>query len=638
MTITTNSFAQLSVADLTGVHYSGNIAIDALIETALANTNWNYYTPAIANTLYYSFDINTGTEPNKIGISSSLSAFNQQQIDAVHSIFAYATTLTGIKFVETAQGSVANIHFANADVSNPQLAGITYAPWALTNGIYSGNDYVYIDNNQWGSLTSIATAGSGGYQLILHEIGHALGLKHPFESPYSLATADDNTNNTVMSYNFQGVNKTTYQVDDLLALQWLYGGHGLSTSNPQPTTANDFFMGRVGNDILAGIDGNDTLYSWEGNDTLDGGAGNDVLNGGDGNDNLMGGLGADTLTGGLGNDTFDFTGANATADTISDWGLGADSLTGALAAGGRLNVIISDSSVTPFSAATIEATTGVVSVKGGLANDTITGGVGKDSLDGGVGADSLVGGAGSDSYFVDNTGDVVVETSALAKDIDSVNASINYSLGANVENLKLLGTAIQGTGNTLGNVITGNASNNSLDGGAGADKLLGGAGNDTLLGGIGADTLTGGAGKDTISTGAGNDTVVFAKGLLDSVATANSVAGVDLYNDLTLNGSLADKIDLTVAIAAVGTAVTGSINQATFSSNMNSLLILANQGFRTSVAGIDAAIVKANAGTLNGHSFLAVDLNANDSFSAGSDFVIDITGSTVTSLTTATFI
>ena len=84
------------------------------------------------------------------------------------------------------------------------------------------------------------------------------------------------------------------------------------------------------------------------------------------------------------------------------------------------------------------------------------------------------------------------------------------SLGANVENLTLTGTAaINGTGNALGNEINGNSGANQLFGGGGNDNINGGDGIDLIDGGTGDDTLSGGTGNDAdiIIGGAGNDTI-----------------------------------------------------------------------------------------------------------------------------------
>jgi len=91
-----------------------------------------------------------------------------------------------------------------------------------------------------------------------------------------------------------------------------------------------------------------------------------------------------------------------------------------------------------------------------------------------------------------------------------VRAGYGYTLGANLENLTLTGTAaINGYGNALANRIVGNAAGNVIQGLDGADRLEGGAGNDSLSGGAGDDRLIGGAGADSLSGGTGLDSFVF---------------------------------------------------------------------------------------------------------------------------------
>ena len=132
---------------------------------------------------------------------------------------------------------------------------------------------------------------------------------------------------------------------------------------------------------------------------------------------------------------------------------------------------------------------------GNAANNILNGGAGSDILRGWSGADTMIGGSGNDSYFAENVGDVVIED--FNEDTDKVSSRVTYSLPDNVEELTLTSTSpINGTGNSLNNVITGNKAANQLKGEAGNDILNGFAGNDILDGGTGANTLTGGSGDD----------------------------------------------------------------------------------------------------------------------------------------------
>jgi Ca2+-binding RTX toxin-like protein len=147
---------------------------------------------------------------------------------------------------------------------------------------------------------------------------------------------------------------------------------------------------------------------------------------------------------------------------------------------------------------------------GDSQNNYLWGLDGNDYLDGLGGSDFLAGGLGDDTYKLDNLATTIVESFNQGKDL--VNATIDYALGANLENLNLLeGTlAFNGSGNELNNVINGNSANNFLNGGAGNDFLNGYFGTDTLIGGDGDDWLFGGKGNDTLTGGSGNDTFVYS--------------------------------------------------------------------------------------------------------------------------------
>ena len=342
----------------------------------------------------------------------------------------------------------------------------------------------------------------------------------------------------------------------------------------------DQFNGTAGDDQMLGLGGNDKLSGLAGNDYLDGGAGNDsligglgddvyvvdstrdlvveasaegtdeiltglasytlganvenltytglgnfngkgtsaanVLTGGVGNDTLDGLVGEDTLVGGAGNDTYTIDNAGDVVTELADSGTDTvlSSVTVVALAAQVENVTLSGS-------AAINAT-------GNALANRLTGNTGANVLDGGVGADTLTGGSGNDTYVVDAE-DTVVEASNGGT--DTVQSSVTYTLGSNIENIVLLGSAvINGTGNTLGNALTGNGGNNALDGGAG---------NDTLSGGGGVDTLTGGAGNDTFVMDEDDVIVEAVGGGTDSVQSSASYTLAANVESLTLTGSAA---------------------------------------------------------------------------------------------------
>ena len=241
-----------------------------------------------------------------------------------------------------------------------------------------------------------------------------------------------------------------------------------------------------------------------------GDAGINTLIGNSGANKLDGGTGFDLLIGGAGNDTYE---VNSSIDIVVEYGSeGTDvvnsssdyslrdfvenlTLTGTGDTDGEGNSLANK----------ITGNTGANALTGNLGNDTLVGNDGFDTLDGGVGADSMAGGFGRDQYLVDDIGDRIAEVNEVGP-TDSVLSTINYTLGANLEELALLGSAdLKGTGNSLNNGIFGGLGNDTLSGLAGNDFLFGNSGDDLLLGGDGADTLRITDGSDTLVGGAGND-------------------------------------------------------------------------------------------------------------------------------------
>ncbi len=340
-----------------------------------------------------------------------------------------------------------------------------------------------------------------------------------------------------------------------------------------------------------------------------------LLIGNSGKNVLDGGIGVDTMMGGAGNDTYvvDNTG-DVVAENANE---GTDTVQSSITYTLGENV----EKLTLTGTDTLDGT-------GNAFNNTLAGNEADNVLDGGTGADTMIGGLGNDTYVVDNAGDVVKETSTLSTEIDTVLSSITYTLGSNVENLILTGTsAINGTGNSLNNILIGNSGNNVLTGGTGSDLLNGDFGNDILKGGTGNDILQGGAdndtlsdtaganlldggsgtdtltgsasnemfvggtGNDTITTGNGADIIAFNRG--DGMDVVNGGVGTD--NTLSLGGGI-QYADL--ALSKTGNDLileTGNADQITLSgwydATANHKSVLNLQVVADAIAGFDRASI-----------------------------------------------
>ncbi len=208
-----------------------------------------------------------------------------------------------------------------------------------------------------------------------------------------------------------------------------------------------------------------TLLGGAGNDTLGGGVGSDVLDGGTGSDSMAGGFAADTYL------------VDASTDIISEALTGgADTVRSSASFTLPANV----ETLILLGSANLNATgsAGANTITGNSGNNRVSGAGGNDTLYGGGGTDTFVGGAGDDTYTVDSVGDTVTELAA--EGTDTVWSSLSHTLAANVENLRLSGSAVSGTGNAEANAIYGTDAANTLSGAAGNDTLDGGAGSDTV--------------------------------------------------------------------------------------------------------------------------------------------------------------
>lgn len=272
------------------------------------------------------------------------------------------------------------------------------------------------------------------------------------------------------------------------------------------TLSPDDILAMLSTTVATGYD--DVIIGNDEENLIDGLAGNDYIEGGKGNDTIIGGLGKDIMKGGEGNDSYYVD--NAGDEVIEAENEGNDTIYSSISYELPDNV----ENLTLIGSGNINAV-------GNSLDNVITGNDGDNIIDGVSGTNTLYGGKGNDTYIINesNKNDVIVEN--LDEGSDTVQSTVTYGLGANIENLVLAGeNEINGNGNNLDNYIQGNSANNVLMGGAGKDILYGNGGNDTLIGGTGDDTYLVDAENIIVTENAneGTDTVI---SLIDYTLGAN---------------------------------------------------------------------------------------------------------------------
>ncbi len=461
---------------------------------------------------------------------------------AVRSALQAWANVANLQFNETSRFS-ADVTFDETTFSNRLQQGVAFTT-------FSGTRVISSEIQLAASLPTL-NPGSLGYLVLLHEIGHSLGLKHTGENgsgdePPFLPASEDNYRATVMSYNRDTIVTDSFppvtpMLYDIAAMQFLYGAntsyqagstfYDLNTYD-FPTTlwdgggaadmisAANYTGGDVIIDLRAGLNnysqlgdkyiwlafganiedvqasnGNDAVFGNELNNQMRGRAGNDLMFGNEGNDILFGGV--DVVDGADGNDTI--YGGSGSDQIFGN--SGNDSLIG-----GTDIVDTTDASDTIY---------------GGKGADTILGNAGNDLLFGGGGgvdpldqADQIFGGAGSDTILGNGDNDTI------------------YGGGSGVDP------------NDAADIIYGGAGNDVILGNGGNDIIFGNTGNDSLFGGLGNDAFYFSAadGNDVIfgfeGAGVTGGDVIFVNSIstgypsLEIVVNAFSYAGGNAYLEL----------------------------------------------------------------------------------------------------------
>ena len=527
----------------------------------------------------YSFDA-TAPASDQANLSpSAYATFAQftaaQQLQTQQALQEWSDD-SGIVFLQVAPGQ-GEINFAAYDFStdpNAQYAGgMAFYPWGNWN--YATYPYFSADLPGSGNVlmnTAFTTAGDFAYVTLLHEIGHAIGLKHPYES-WSTFAAEHNTWDTsspapVTVMNEGATSLTHLATLDIQAIQSIYGtqadqgGTDASWSWNAGTETLTQYVKNTATAVVRGVATNNVIRAGSGTDMILGigagtnklfaGAGASTLVSGSGTNFLFAGAGAGTFIGTFGATTLEYANlaTPVTIDLLHPWlnaGAAAD------------DTLIDIHNVWGSKAGDSLTGDDAGDVLKGLAGtDTIIGGTGNDTIDGGTGADSMAGGTGDDTYYIDNVGDVVTEAAGAGS--DTIFTRITYALvaGNSVEFLRAsVDTGIRLTGNEIANSIRGGAGNDTLIGGGGGDTLVGGGGADQFRLSLLADSTTDATGRDRIIdfSAAEGDTIDLH--IIDAVAHSPGNQAFTFIGTAAFSGA---EGELRYAPSGPNTLLTGDVN------------------------------------------------------------------------------
>lgn len=297
--------------------------------TALLGTNWNQIQSGAqqqGTPVLLTFSFPTAPPPSyttHLGApaAATFRSFNATEQAAARDALNAWASVSGITFVEVS-GDLGDLRFSwinFAALANPeavQFSGLGNFPYPA---FFQSNGTIFPASEEYGLLRG-SNYDVGGdtfydsgdqisplqlYSLLRHEIGHALGMKHPFETTptndRTLVASLDNKDFTTMSYTRTSQFRDLGQLD-IEAAQYFYGGPQADGAqfaawSFNATTQTITIQGRNTGELIRGTGTHDIVY---------GNAGDDIIYTSSGNDTIIGGAGRDSVSGGTGRDTYVF--------------------------------------------------------------------------------------------------------------------------------------------------------------------------------------------------------------------------------------------------------------------------------------------------------------------------------------------